>query len=258
MCKMKAQRQSHLHLAHPSVLRRGSTTKSSSGLGSSHSASLPLLTGSHGMCGLDRHIQSVLGLLGRIDCQGTSQVSIFILFLCDCTRLLKTKDMTVLTHSLPSTLGPWSVVLYDSLARVSGRYSIICYNFLLITRLECLEHILTSSFVRKYLLDTSNIVNANVRLHSWNGIGLCVMTLLHVWSILFPCITHGYTAVVVPGVWEWPASERTPVKCSVSDEPGCWPGDANPGENTLYDCNENDLCLCIYTLTLSLYPSFSI
>mmetsp|Transcript_23315 Transcript_23315/g.36072 ORF Transcript_23315/g.36072 Transcript_23315/m.36072 type:complete len:425 (+) Transcript_23315:884-2158(+) len=54
------------------------------------------------------------------------------------------------------------------------------------------------------------------------------MTLLHVWSILFPCITHGYTAVVVPGVWEWPASERTPVKCSVSDEPGCWPGDANP------------------------------
>ena len=157
----------------------------------------------------------------------------------------KTKDMNVLTHSLPSTLGPWSVVLYDSLARVSGRYSIICYNFLLITRLECLEHILTSSFVRKYLLDTSNIVNANVRLHSWNGIGLCVMTLLHVWSILFPCITHGYTAVVVPGVWEWPASERTPVKCSVSDEPGCWPGDANPGENTLYDCNENDLCLCI-------------
>eukprot|EP00984_Skeletonema_dohrnii_P012184 scaffold4918_cov90-Skeletonema_dohrnii-CCMP3373.AAC.2 len=105
-------------------------------------------------------------------------------------------------------LGLCSVVLYDSLARVSGRYSIFCYNFLLIMRLECLEHILTSSFVRKYLLDTSNIVNANVRLHSWNGIGLCVMTLLHVWK-------------------------KTPVKCSVSDEPGCWPGEANPGESML-------------------------
>jgi hypothetical protein len=26
-------------------------------------------------------------------------------------------------------------------------------------------------------------------------------------------------------------TERTPVKCSVSDEPGCWPGDANAGED---------------------------
>eukprot|EP00816_Leptocylindrus_hargravesii_P008541 CAMPEP_0196820450 /NCGR_PEP_ID=MMETSP1362-20130617/75343_1 /TAXON_ID=163516 /ORGANISM="Leptocylindrus danicus, Strain CCMP1856" /LENGTH=406 /DNA_ID=CAMNT_0042199341 /DNA_START=158 /DNA_END=1378 /DNA_ORIENTATION=+ len=32
---------------------------------------------------------------------------------------------------------------------------------------------------------------------------------------------------MIPGVWEWPASERTPVKCSVDDKPGCWPGDAN-------------------------------
>ena len=125
--------------------------------------------------------------------------------------------------------GPWSVVLYDVLARVSGRYSIICYNFILITRLESLEQLLTTPFVRKYLLNTSNIINANTRLHFWNGIGLCVMTILHIWSILFPCVTHGYSAVVVPGVFEWPLSERTPVKCSVSNEPGCWPGDANPG-----------------------------
>ena len=31
--------------------------------------------------------------------------------------------------------GPWSVVLYDILARVSGRFSIVCFNFMLITRL---------------------------------------------------------------------------------------------------------------------------
>ena len=30
-------------------------------------------------------------------------------------------------------------------------------------------------------------------------------------------------------VWEWPASERTPAKCKFdgTEEPGCWPGDAN-------------------------------
>ena len=33
--------------------------------------------------------------------------------------------------------GPWSVVLYDILARVSGRFSIVCFNFMLITRYVC-------------------------------------------------------------------------------------------------------------------------
>ena len=30
--------------------------------------------------------------------------------------------------------GPWSVVVYDVLARVSGRFSIVAFNFMLITR----------------------------------------------------------------------------------------------------------------------------
>ena len=33
--------------------------------------------------------------------------------------------------------GPWSVVLYDILALVSGRFSIVCFNFMLITRYVC-------------------------------------------------------------------------------------------------------------------------
>jgi len=123
--------------------------------------------------------------------------------------------------------GPWSVVLYDVLARISGRYAIVCYNFLLITRFKSLEYWIVNSFVSRYLLDCSNIVHANNRLHRYTGIGLCVLTLLHVWSILFPCITHGYTAKVIVGVFEWPLSERNPVKCEVEDVPGCWPGDAN-------------------------------
>ena len=123
--------------------------------------------------------------------------------------------------------GPWSVVLYDALARISGRYSIICYNFLLLTRLQMLEDVLSKSFIAKHLLDCTDMVNANVRMHTKAGIGLCVLTLLHVWSILFPCIFHGYTAKVIPGVFEWPLSERTPTKCSVEEFEGCWPGDAN-------------------------------
>lgn len=30
--------------------------------------------------------------------------------------------------------GPWSVVAYDIIARVSGRFSIVAFNFMLITR----------------------------------------------------------------------------------------------------------------------------
>ena len=123
--------------------------------------------------------------------------------------------------------GPWSVVLYDCIARISGRYSIVCYNFLLLTRMECLEDIFLNSFISKNVLNCTNMVNANIRLHVYNGIALCVLTLLHVWSILFPCIFHGYTAKVILGNFEWPVSERTPTKCSVEEFDGCWPGDAN-------------------------------
>jgi hypothetical protein len=35
---------------------------------------------------------------------------------------------------MPIKEGPWSVALYDILARVSGRFSIVCFNFMLITR----------------------------------------------------------------------------------------------------------------------------
>ena len=125
--------------------------------------------------------------------------------------------------------GPWSVALYDIIARISGRFSILCYNLLLLTRLESFEDFLgPSSFIAEKLLDCSDIVNANLRLHRFYGILLCALTLLHVWSILFPCVFHGYSATVIPGKFEWPLSERKPVKCSIENVPGCWPGDANP------------------------------
>jgi hypothetical protein len=107
--------------------------------------------------------------------------------------------------------GPWSVVAYDVLARVTGRFSICCFNLLLITRLKSLEHALSSSsFITQYVLDCRDIVNANLRLHRWNAIALCVLTFLHVWSILLPCVTHGWSFQVVPGTFEYPLSERSP------------------------------------------------
>ena len=93
--------------------------------------------------------------------------------------------------------GPWSVALYDILARTSGRYAILAYNFLLLTRMESIEWLFAETFVAKKLIDCRNIVNANIRMHRWNGIALCVLTLLHVWSILFPVVFDGYTAKVV-------------------------------------------------------------
>lgn len=124
--------------------------------------------------------------------------------------------------------GPWSVAVYDAVARISGRHTIICYNILLLTRLEFLEDMLSpGSFVAKYILNCTNMINANIRIHKWNGIAIIITTMLHVWSILFPCIFHGWSAKVIPGNFEWILSERTPTKCSVEQVDGCWPGDAN-------------------------------
>ena len=106
--------------------------------------------------------------------------------------------------------GPWSVVVYDVIARVSGRFSICCFNLLLITRFRCLEHALLNSEWVNEMLDCTDIMKANLRIHKWNAIALCVLTFVHVWSILLPCVTHGYSAKVIPGTFEWPLSERTP------------------------------------------------
>jgi hypothetical protein len=113
----------------------------------------------------------------------------------------------------PLTLipGPWSVMAYDIIARISGRHAICCFNLLLVTRCKSLEYFLANStWINVHLLDCSNIVNANIRLHRWNAIALCILTVVHVWSILFPCFFHGYQAQVLVGTFEWPLSERKP------------------------------------------------
>jgi len=116
-------------------------------------------------------VQAVIAWLGLSQARGRL---FYMVSYCNFQLLLAVHAKYILTNMYYVTLRQLS----DCLARISGRYSIICYNFILITKLECLEILLTTPFVRKYLLDTSNIINANTRLHNWNGIGLCVMTLL--------------------------------------------------------------------------------
>ena len=106
--------------------------------------------------------------------------------------------------------GPWSVKFFDIIARVSGRFSIVTLNLLFLVRLKFIENWLVTSWVHRYVLDCSNIVKANLRLHIWNGVAFSVLLLLHVWSILLPCIFHRYGAQIVPGYFEYPLSERGP------------------------------------------------
>ena len=91
--------------------------------------------------------------------------------------------------------GPWSVIAYDALARVTGKVSITGLNLLLITRFHSLAHWLTMCWPR-HIIDVTDLVNANLRLHRWNGIMICVTTLAHVWSILWPAVFHSYKVEV--------------------------------------------------------------
>ncbi|KAL5272253.1 hypothetical protein ACHWQZ_G000467 [Mnemiopsis leidyi] len=106
--------------------------------------------------------------------------------------------------------GPWSVKFFDIIARVSGRFSILAMNLMFFVRLKTLESWLATSWISRTLIDCRKIVRANLRLHIWNGVLFCVLLLLHVWSILLPCLFHRYGAQVIPGYFEYPLSERTP------------------------------------------------
>lgn len=106
--------------------------------------------------------------------------------------------------------GPWTVKLYDAVARASGRYCIVALNLVFFSMCHTTYAWLSESWLARHVIDMSDFVGANKRLHKWNGIGIVFMTLLHVWSILFPCIVHGYHAQVVLGNFEWILSERAP------------------------------------------------
>ena len=85
----------------------------------------------------------------------------------------------------------YRVQVYDVLAKISGRYSIVSLNTLLFTTMDNLNHWLQESPLT-CILDFQHADEANRNLHIFNGWTLCVATLLHVWSIFFPVIFNGW------------------------------------------------------------------
>lgn len=106
--------------------------------------------------------------------------------------------------------GPWAVKFYDAFARISGRYTIFALNILLFTMSRTTYAWLAESWLARNIFDMRNYIKANLRLHKWNGILIVGMTLLHVWSIVFPSIFNGWHSRVVAGSFEWLLSERKP------------------------------------------------
>jgi hypothetical protein len=47
-------------------------------------------------------------------------------------------------------------------------------------------------------------------MHRHCGIIVCVLTVIHVWSLFLPVIFHGYSSVILPGSFGWPLSELKP------------------------------------------------
>lgn len=148
----------------------------------------------------------------------------------------------------PIKPGPWSVGFYDAVARLSGRYSICALNLLFVTMMHTTRAVVEASWVGRRLFDFRGASAANAALHKWNGIGLAVFTLVHVWSIFTPVVFHGYTARVVLGAFEWPLSERGP------------PGfkDANPVTQTVMLQGDDVFRLAEMTLLLGVALPLSV
>ena len=69
---------------------------------------------------------------------------------------------------------------------------------------------LAESRLLSRIVDMSDAVEANHRAHILWGVMICIMTLVHVWSIIFPTVFEGYKLIVWTGAFEYPLSERGP------------------------------------------------
>ena len=105
--------------------------------------------------------------------------------------------------------GPWSVKFYDVAARFTGRFSIVTTNYLLFTMMHQTHQWLESNRFLNRFIDFSD-ETARLRVHKVLGISLAVFMLVHVWSILLPCVTHGFKAAVWAGYFVPILSEQTP------------------------------------------------
>jgi len=99
----------------------------------------------------------------------------------------------------------WSALLFDVLARVSGRMSICATDLCFFTMMKTFH-----GFVADHApswLDVHEMEEDRRRLHIQAGIQICVFTLPHVWSCLLPCL-QGFDLQFEAGQFELPMTER--------------------------------------------------
>ena len=105
--------------------------------------------------------------------------------------------------------GPWTIVFDDINSKFSGRYTIWCLSFMLLTMMHTTHFYLGRSWIGRHLVDF-NDHNARIGVHRWLGISLCIVTILHVSSMLLPVMFSGYDLIVNPGYFVLPLSEAAP------------------------------------------------
>ena len=107
--------------------------------------------------------------------------------------------------------GPWTVGLYDILARVSGRYLTASLNTLIWTMMHTTHFYFQECvFARKRWIDFGGTHEWLMWLHRKSGVLVGCALLPHIWSILLPCIFNGYGVQMrEPSEFEWPLSEAT-------------------------------------------------
>eukprot|EP01063_Lacrimia_lanifica_P026061 TRINITY_DN3442_c0_g3_i1.p1 TRINITY_DN3442_c0_g3~~TRINITY_DN3442_c0_g3_i1.p1 ORF type:complete len:742 (+),score=238.23 TRINITY_DN3442_c0_g3_i1:265-2226(+) len=106
--------------------------------------------------------------------------------------------------------GPWTVQVYDVVARTSGRYIIAASNALLITMMHTTFNRLSE--VEGCVINFDGWHEANMRIHSILGWGMGVLVVPHVWSPFFVVWSHGYSVESV-----WPDDPRSELVSPVSE-----------------------------------------
>lgn len=105
--------------------------------------------------------------------------------------------------------GPFFVKFYDVMARISGRWMIFGTNALFFTMMHTTHARLESSrFLNRFI--NFNDETARRRIHIILGWKMCILVLIHVWSILFPAVFHGWNVKVWAGYFTPLLSEQTP------------------------------------------------
>ncbi len=104
--------------------------------------------------------------------------------------------------------GPWSVWFDDFFSKFSGRYTLLGLCFLYLTMMHNVHFYLSGTWINRFI-DFGDYVN-RIKAHKYLGFSMAVISILHVWTVLFPGIFSGYSIEVRSGFFVFPISEMRP------------------------------------------------